>query len=647
MAKLRSVWGIDLGQCALKALKLTTFEGETQVEAFDVIEHPRVLSQPDVDAEQIVRNALEQFLARNSVLGSTLVIAVPGQSSFTRFVKLPPVEPRKVPEIVRYEAEQQIPFDIDEVIWRWQTFRDPDAPDVELGLFAMKKEDIASALSHFGAVDMRVDVVQMAPLALYNFMVFDEQCAPEGATLLVDVGADQTYLVVADGAKSWNRSIQIGGNNFTEALVRTFKLSFAKAEKLKRTAATSKYARQIFQAMRPVFADLVQEVQRSVGYYTSLHREARFARIIGLGNGFRLPGLQKYLEQNLNIPVTRVDSYNRLRPSPAINAPMFTENVLSFAVAYGLAIQGLGEATVSTNLLPAEIVRHRQWSKKRPWFAAAAAAIVLAVAVLPFRADADRRALEDTPQFRQARQVARRLEDRTKKFRRLQNDGVTERELIDKHLERFEPRAYWPSVLHMISQTLREVAPRRPDGLTKAGNKNVVYVEQLEPEYREDLEAEEADERGGPPVGWGEARRPEPTVPRRTDQGPKQRGFVVRVTLRTPLEGAQADQLMSRIANESLTVARGLEAIKIVGHPPHEPVEMTGRVPRRSTGGPPPYMEGYEAYPEVPDKEPAGEQAGPVGSRWRITWKVATLAKGEPPARRATARPYYGGHYTQ
>ena len=127
----------------------------------------------------------------------------------------------------------------------------------------------------------------MAPLALYNFMTFDEQLATDGATLLADVGADKTDLVVADGPRIWTRTIQIGGNNFTEALVKAFKLSFPKAEKLKRTAATSKYARQIFQAMRPVFADLVQEIQRSMGYYTA--HAPRGAVQEGRGAGQRLP----------------------------------------------------------------------------------------------------------------------------------------------------------------------------------------------------------------------------------------------------------------------------------------------------------------------------------------------------------------------
>ncbi|MCK4601271.1 MAG: pilus assembly protein PilM, partial [Phycisphaerae bacterium] len=166
MAAPTTAWGVDIGQCALKALKLREVEGELQVEAFDIIEHPDILSQPDANRQELIRNALEQFLARNNIAGATLAISVPGQSSFTRFVKLPPVEPKKIPDIVRFEAEQQIPFPIEEVIWRWQTFHDPDSPDVEVGIFAMKRSDIADMLDHFTGIGIDVDCVQMAPLAL-------------------------------------------------------------------------------------------------------------------------------------------------------------------------------------------------------------------------------------------------------------------------------------------------------------------------------------------------------------------------------------------------------------------------------------------------------------------------------------------------
>ncbi len=458
MATAKSVWGIDIGQCALKALKLRDVDGELRVEAFDIIEHPKILSQPDADRRQLIRTALEQFLARNHVAGSALVVSVPGQTSFTRFVKLPPVEAKRVPDIVRFEAEQQIPFPINEVIWRYQTFEDPDSPDVEVGIFAMKRTDVGNMLEHFAEVAMDVDIVQMAPLALYNFMVFDGQASADGATLLADVGANKTDLVIADGARIWTRTIQIGGNNFTEALVRAFKLSFSKAERLKRTAASSKYARQIFQAMRPVFADLVQEIQRSIGYYTSLHRESRFARLVGLGNGFRLPGLQKFLEQNLGIPVARIDSYNHLDTSPAVNAPTFTENVPSFAVAYGLALQGLEQTAVNTNLLPVAIARHRAWRRKRPWFAASAALILASLAGPLYRANLDAGTFaEGESKLRQAQSIIQEYEGYRAEFNRLRNQGTSEEKEIGLFRNLFGYRSFWPSVHSLVSRSILDV----------------------------------------------------------------------------------------------------------------------------------------------------------------------------------------------
>ena len=454
MAKDKAVWGIDIGQRALKALKLQDVGGELQATAFDIVEHAEILSGPEADHSQLIRAALEQFLSRNSIVGSTVCVAVPGQSSFTRFVKLPPVEPKKIPDIVRFEAEQQIPFAISDVIWRWQTFHDPDSPDVEVGIFAMKREDIAAVLEHFSAVGIDVDIVQMSPLALYNFMSFDGQAAPEGATLLADIGADKTDLVVSDGPRIWTRTIQIGGNNFTEALVRSFKLSFAKADKLKRTAASSKYARQIFQAMRPVFADLVQEAQRSVGYYTSLHRDARFKRLLGLGNGFRLPGLQKFLEQNLGMPVVRIDNYNKLKPAPGVNTPVFTDNVMSFAVSYGLALQGVSEAPVSTNLLPAQIVRTRQWQRKRPWFAGVAGVILLILAIMLYRAYHDKSALAIEPggAFAQAERINEESLRLKKSYGGVVSKGKQEVLQAQEFLKLYSYRDYWPSALGLVFQ---------------------------------------------------------------------------------------------------------------------------------------------------------------------------------------------------
>ena len=462
MTTANTVWGIDVGQCALKALKLVEVEGEFRAEAFEVIEHSSVLSQPDVDVSLVIRNTLDEFLRRVDLSGSKISVSVLGQSSFTRFVKLPPVEKSKIPDIVRFEAEQQIPFPIGEVTWRYQIFQAPDSPEVEAGIFAMKQVDVAEMLTYFVEVGLDVDIVQMAPLALYNFIEFDGKIADDGATMLADVGADKTHLVVADGSKIWTRTIQIGGDNFTNALVKSFKLSFLKAEKLKRTAAASKYARQIFQVMRPVFADLVQEIQRSIGYYTSLNRDSRFKQLVGMGNGFRLPGMQKYLEQNLNMAVARVEEFGRL----SSEAPNFKEHVLSLGVAYGLAVQGAGQAVVRTNLLPESIARKRLWGQKKPWFVAVAAAVLLAVGLFVFRSYGDRSALRGRDQ-KITQNETRTIIDNLERWRsRERNIGQKVEKEQRQIAENLGLRAYsriWPAINTRIAAALLQTMTTEED----------------------------------------------------------------------------------------------------------------------------------------------------------------------------------------
>src|SRR3954470_12622648 len=174
----QGVWGIDVGQSALKALRLEVIDGVVTATAFDYVEHPKILSQPDADPDQLTREALEKFLARNTIKGDLVAISVPGQSGLARFVKLPPVEEKKIGDIVRFEAKQQIPFPLEEVVWDYQKIgagevTDGFALETEIGLFAMKRDMIARALTQYQDVAVEVDVVQMAPLALCNFLAYE------------------------------------------------------------------------------------------------------------------------------------------------------------------------------------------------------------------------------------------------------------------------------------------------------------------------------------------------------------------------------------------------------------------------------------------------------------------------------------------
>ena len=102
-----AVWGIDIGQCGLKALrgKLSPDGKTIDVESFDYVEYPQILSQADANPEELVREALKTFLSRNSLRGDKIAISLPGQSGLSRFIKLPPVEPQTTASIGRLRGQ--------------------------------------------------------------------------------------------------------------------------------------------------------------------------------------------------------------------------------------------------------------------------------------------------------------------------------------------------------------------------------------------------------------------------------------------------------------------------------------------------------------------------------------------------------------
>lgn len=365
-------WGIEMGFGAIKALKLEQDGDDLKVLDFAVINHAKVLSTPDLDQDDAMRVALGTLASQKDLSGARISISLPGHQSFARFAKLPPVDPKKVADIVKFEAVQQIPFPLDEVEWDYQTFVSPDSPDIEVGIFAVTRERINNRLSMLADVGLTPDWATISPVAAYNAMAVDLGFTEDSpGTIILDIGTVATDLIIAEAGRVWVRTFPIGGHQFTEALVSAFKLSYTKAEKLKREAEQTKHARHVFQAMRPIFGDLAQEIQRSIGFYQSVHPDADLKRLIGLGSTFKLPGLRKYLKQQLQLDVYRIEQFKKL----SLDGPQageFQAASLNLTTAYGCALQALGLSPMRANLMPVTVLRDAMWKRKVPYFAAAA-----------------------------------------------------------------------------------------------------------------------------------------------------------------------------------------------------------------------------------------------------------------------------------
>ncbi len=475
MAVPVSAWGIDIGQAGLKAMKLrVSDDGERVVAAaFDYIPHPKILSQPDAIPEELIREAMKTFLERNKIDGDLLAISVPGQSSLAKFIKLPPVEANKVAEIVKYEARQQIPFDLNDVIWDYQPIgggveESGFMLEAEVGLFAMKRELVYDALKPFMNNNKEVEIVQIAPLALYNYLSYDvlgfrktaenpEPPAAEDYYVILDMGADNTTLLVSNGRSIWIRNVPIGGNHFTRALTREMKLTFAKAEHLKCNATKAPDPKAVFQAMRPVFNDYVSEIQRSIGYFGSVNRSAKIRKIIGVGNGFRLAGLQKFLQQNLQYEVERLESLEGVTGDSVLTDPLFIDNMMTFAVPYGLALQAIGKTRIRTTLLPPEIAMERKIRSKKPWAIAAAAGLLLAMGVSTMGSASVLGSYGESNWDEQQKfvvSVQSQISTQKNAFTATEGEHKTILERIDRLVAPLEKRAIWMELFKAVNECM-------------------------------------------------------------------------------------------------------------------------------------------------------------------------------------------------
>src|SRR6266487_2208943 len=181
---------------------------------------------------QIAR-VLPEMMDEMQIKRGTVNYAVAGQSVFARFVKLPSVEEEKIEKIIFFEAQQNVPFPIDEVVWDYELVGGGADEQIQVVLVAIKVDlldEINNAVEESG---LRTSIVDIAPMALYNAFRYNYSDL-SGCSLLIDIGARTTNLLFIEPARVFSRSIPIGGSSITAAIAREFGEPFAAAESRKK-----------------------------------------------------------------------------------------------------------------------------------------------------------------------------------------------------------------------------------------------------------------------------------------------------------------------------------------------------------------------------------------------------------------------------
>ncbi|MHC4779946.1 MAG: type IV pilus assembly protein PilM [Planctomycetota bacterium] len=374
-----TVWGIDIGRRAVKGVKFRDSSAGPVLEAADSVLIELKPNATDAEKDEAMRSAVATFTKRHGIRTEPVFVSIPGHTTFNRVLRIPVVDDKKLDSTIRFEAQQQIPFPIEEVVWDYHPLPMETPGEMEISLFAVKNDFIRRFIHNLELGGLQPAGIQIAPLALFNLARFELDM--RGTNIILDMGSDATDLLVIDQDKTWMRPVPIAGNDVTKALQDKFKLPFDEAEKLKIKSGSSKQAQKIFGVMKPILNDMVSEVDRSLSYYKSQVPDVEFKECLLLGSGGKLVGIRKYLREVLDVDITRITTLKKIQVGTNLNLEFLQANLSGLPVALGLALQALGKADNGVNFLPRALAQARAVKASRPWYAAAAAMLVIGVIV--------------------------------------------------------------------------------------------------------------------------------------------------------------------------------------------------------------------------------------------------------------------------
>ena len=356
MAKQKLSVGLDIGTSAVKLCQLKENKGRYQLQTFGMIALPpeAIVDGALMNSTAIVDAVRELFDSQN-VKNKDVAIAISGHSVILKKIPLPVMTPEELEESIQWEAEQYIPFDINDVNIDVHILNpNTDQGQMDVLLVAAKKDMINDYVSVVTEAGLDPVVMDVDALSLQNQFELNYDL-PVGETIcLIDVGAAVINInIVSDRISAFTRDIAMGGNQFTEEIQKQLNVSYDEAEELKigghgAEDADSVVPQEVDRIMQEVSDTLANEVQRSLDFYTATSADAQISRIFLSGGVAKVQTVGRTIEGRTGIPVEVVDPFRSIDTGGRGLDPVFLQSVgPSAAIAVGLALRAAGDSIKS------------------------------------------------------------------------------------------------------------------------------------------------------------------------------------------------------------------------------------------------------------------------------------------------------------
>lgn len=426
---------VDIGQQQIKVLQLKKGgKGEISVLKAGKIPIPIAPGAEQEEFYQKVSETLPILLQQLGIKEKRAIISLPGRAAFTRRLQVPIVRGRQLDRIIRYEARQHIPFPLEQINMDYQVSKaEGDVPELDVNLVAVRKEFSDGYSQALKKCKIRSDVIEAAPLSIYNAYASSPQRDVNEVTAIICIGASSLDIVIEqDGAMQFMRSAPVAGNQLTSMLAKELQIPAEQAEELKKKAA-SQYenegdfsAEKVSSILEKGFERIVTEIRKSFDFYVSQTQAQPVTRILICGGTAYMEGVNEFLEDRLGVPVNVLETEN----IENISIPEEYKSIVkNEPVLIGMALRAADRAVCSLSFSPAQIKEKLELERRAPMLSMMAVLLIVmlagAIYFLNIMLNTRRQAVA------QVRQVVEPVVS--------QNEELTQvRNVQEKYMERFK-----------------------------------------------------------------------------------------------------------------------------------------------------------------------------------------------------------------
>jgi type IV pilus assembly protein PilM len=351
LGKSKAVVGLDIGSSAVKAVELKPAGKGFKVAAFaaEPIPPDSIVDGAIIDGAAVT-DAIRRLFENKQFKSKDVAASLSGNAVIVKKINLPVMTEAELAESIYWEAEQYIPFDIQDVNLDYQILDAGTGPDakgtMDVLLVAAKKEKIADYTGVIAQAGRTPVVVDIDAFALQNAYEMNYGLDPNAVVVLLNAGASAININIVSGEQSvFTRDISIGGNAYTEAVQKELNLPFESAEQLKRgqvvDGATFDEVRPVLHAMTE---NVLLEIQKTFDFFKATASSDRIDRIYLSGGASRVDGFAQALEERFGAPVENFDPFKKIGFEPAKLGVTDPEGLVpTAAVAVGLALRKAGD----------------------------------------------------------------------------------------------------------------------------------------------------------------------------------------------------------------------------------------------------------------------------------------------------------------